>query len=329
MMPGATLLTSVGVGMLTRGLARRGLSILMYHRVLPESDPINTWDVTAEEFDVQMCALAEHFTPLALGEAVARLHTDSLPPGAICVTFDDGYADNVTTALPILQQHRIPATFFIATAYLNGGRMWNDTVVEAVRAAAGEEIDLEPIGLGRLALGAPAIRRPIIERILEHIKHRPFAEREHCARLVAECIGAVLPGNLMLTDAQLLALRASGMEIGGHTDRHPILTSVDARTAREEIAAGRERLVELLREPITLFAYPNGKPGVDYGHQHVQMVRSAGFVAAVTTAEGVATRATDPLQLPRQAPWDRNPITFSLRLARSYLRPASDAVAAA
>jgi peptidoglycan/xylan/chitin deacetylase (PgdA/CDA1 family) len=326
MMRGANLLTSIGVGMVTRGLARRGLSILMYHRVLPEPDPINTWDVTADEFDVQMRALAAHFTPLPLGEAVARLHTGSLPPGAVCVTFDDGYADNLTHALPVLQRHGITATFFIATAYLNGGRMWNDSLVEAVRAARGAALDLEEIGLGRLPLGKGDSRRRTIERILERIKHLPYEERERIVRRLAEQAGAALPSDLMLTDAQLIALRASGMEIGGHTARHPILAKLDAHAAHEEIVAGRERLVELLREPVTLFAYPNGKPGADYGPEHVQMVRAAGFVAAVSTADGVATRATDPLQLPRQAPWDRNPVTFSLRLARSYLRSTSNVV---
>jgi hypothetical protein len=92
--------------------------------------------------------------------------------------------------------------------------------------------------------------------------------------------------------------------------------------------AGRDRLVELLREPVPLFAYPNGKPGRDYAYDHVQMVRAAGFAAAVSTADGVATVASDLFQLPRQPPWDRNPVTFSLRLAKSYLRPTSDVVRA-
>jgi peptidoglycan/xylan/chitin deacetylase (PgdA/CDA1 family) len=323
MMPAARSLASAGVHLLARGLARRRLSVLMYHRVLPAPDPINTWDVTAAEFEGQMRALAAHFAPLPLGEAVARLARDALPPGAVCVTFDDGYADNLTQALPILQRHGIPATFFIATGYLNGGRMWNDTVVEAVRAAHGDHLDLQAIGLGRLPLGDGAARRATIEHILKSIKHRPAAQREQAMRHVVEQVGKPLPCDLMLTDAQLLALHRSGMEIGGHTAHHPILATLPAEAAREEIVAGRERLVELLRAPVTLFAYPNGKPTRDYRPEHVQMVREAGFTAAVSTADGVAGRGCDPFQLPRQPPWDRNPVTFSLRLAKSYLRAGS------
>jgi peptidoglycan/xylan/chitin deacetylase (PgdA/CDA1 family) len=307
------------VQVLVRTLAHRRLSILIYHRVLAAPDPINSWDVTAEEFDGQLSALAAHFTPLALGEAVDRLHRGSLPKRAVCVTFDDGYKDNLTTALPILQRYRIPATFFIATAYLSGGRMWNDTVVEAVRAARGEELDLEPIGLGRVRLGDPASRRAAIERILRGVKHRPPAAREEAVRHVMEQVDVPLPDDLMLTHAQLLTLRRSGMEIGGHTARHPILANMPLAAARDEIVEGRERLVELLREPVTLFAYPNGKPRQDYGPEHVDMVKSAGFLAAVSTAYGVAAKGSDRYQLPRQNPWDRNPLSFSLRLASSYL----------
>jgi peptidoglycan/xylan/chitin deacetylase (PgdA/CDA1 family) len=324
MMPAA--LTHAGVHLVARGLSRRRLSILMYHRVLPGADPINTWDVTAEEFDAQMAALAAHFAPLPLGEAVQRLARGDLPAGAVCVTFDDGYADNLTVALPILQRRGIPATFFIATAYLNGGRMWNDTVVEAVRAAPGQQLDLAAIGLGSLALGDAPARRACIERILKAIKHRPNDEREQAVRRLVEQVGKPLPDDLMLTDAQLLALRRSGMEIGGHTAHHPILANLSADAARREIVEGRERLVELLREPVALFAYPNGKPQRDYTYVHVQMVRCAGFTAAVSTADGVASAASDRYQLPRQPPWDRNPVTFSLRLAKSYLRSTSNIV---
>ena len=319
-------LAAAGVHLAARGLARRRLSILMYHRVLEWPDPINTWDVTRDEFDTQMRELAAHFAPLALGEAVERLARNALPPGAVCVTFDDGYADNLTAAVPILRRHGIPATFFIATAYLNGGRMWNDTVVEAIRAADGERIELGGIGLGTLPLGCPAARRATIERILAGIKHRSAEAREDAARHIVERVGKPLPADLMLTDAQLLSLRRSGMEIGAHTATHPILANLPPAAAQAEIVSGRERLVELLREPVRLFAYPNGKPRLDYAWEHVQMVRAAGFVAAVSTADGVAGPAADAFQLPRQAPWDRNPVTFSLRLARSYRGTISDQV---
>ena len=114
---------------------RASLCVLIYHRVRSSGDKLDTWNPSAEEFERQMALLSSCFEPLRLTEAIERLESRSLPRGAVAVTFDDGYADNFEVALPILRRHRVPATFFISTGYLDGGRMWNDTVVEAVRAA--------------------------------------------------------------------------------------------------------------------------------------------------------------------------------------------------
>jgi peptidoglycan/xylan/chitin deacetylase (PgdA/CDA1 family) len=291
------------------------LSILIYHRVLPASQAPHGGGVTAEEFDSQMRVLRAHFTPLPLVEAVERLGKRSLPPRAACVTFDDGYADNATVALPILQRHGIPATFFVATGYLDGAMMWNDTVIEAVRALPATELDLERWGLGRLRLTDGELRKAAIVRILGALKYLPPDLREARARELAERAGAKPSGHLMMRAEHVRELRSAGMEVGAHSVSHPILTRVSPDVARYEIVESGRRLAELVREPVRLFAYPNGKPGEDYGPEHVKMVREAGYAAAASTAWGVATADTDRLQLPRFTPWDRHPVKFSLRLS--------------
>jgi len=107
------------------------------------------------------------------------------------------------------------------------------------------------------------------------------------------------------------------MEIGAHTVTHPILRNTAPDTARREIVESGRRLAEIVGQPVRLFAYPNGKPGVDYGSEHVQMVRDGGFAAAVSTGWGVATEKSDRFQLPRFTPWDRTPGRFALRLIRN------------
>lgn len=114
----------------------------------------------------------------------------------------------------------------------------------------------------------------------------------------------------------------SGMEIGAHTVTHPILTRTSADAARNEIIECGRRLSDILRVPVRLFAYPNGKPGVDYASEHVRMVRDAGYAAAVSTSWGGATARSDIFQLPRFTPWDRAPDRFALRLVRNVLRRA-------
>ena len=293
---------------------RARLSILIYHRVLADRNALNNWDPTASEFDGQMRALARYFTPLPLAEAVERLDLDELPPRAVCVTFDDGYRDNVDVALPILRRYGIHATFFVATAYLNGGRMWNDTVVESIRGCITPELDLRSMGMDVFPLSDMGQRREAITRILAALKHRPGPAREAGAAQIAAMIGVSRSSDLMMRDDDLRTLRDEGMDIGAHTVTHPILTRVSPADARREINESRIRLGAILGRTISLFAYPNGKPGQDYAAEHVRMVREAGFSAAVSTAAGVAAEGSDLFQLPRFTPWDRKPAAFALRL---------------
>src|SRR6185503_4669404 len=100
------------------------LSILIYHRVLHAPDPLFPEEVWAEQINSQLEVVKRWFTVLPLSDAVARLRTGRLPRRAACITFDDGYADNAVEALPILRRQGMPATFFVATGFIDGGRMW-------------------------------------------------------------------------------------------------------------------------------------------------------------------------------------------------------------
>ncbi len=157
--------------------ARGRLSILIFHRVLPEVDPLFEDTPDAARFEQQMQWAARWFNVLPLSEAVQRLQSGSLPARALSITFDDGYADNATVAAPLLKRLGLTATFFVTTGVLNGGRMWNDTVIEAVRRAPAGVLDFSALGLGRATLAGPASRRAVIEQVLGAIKRRPYDER--------------------------------------------------------------------------------------------------------------------------------------------------------
>jgi peptidoglycan/xylan/chitin deacetylase (PgdA/CDA1 family) len=104
------------------------------------------------------------------------------------------------------------------------------------------------------------------------------------------------------------------MGVGAHTVSHPILAGLCRERARQEIADSAEVLRGITGMPVALFAYPNGKPGVDFDSQSVDVVRQSGFEAAFTTVSGAANRSSDPHQLPRFAPWDRDRLRFGLRM---------------
>ena len=304
----------------------RCLSVLIYHRVVAEPDPLAPDEVCAREFDWQLEVLKRWFTVLPLREAAAGLRRGTLPVRSACVTFDDGYADNATVALPILRRHSVPATFFVATGFLDGGRMWNDSVIETVRRARGDALDARSAGLDELPVSTIALQRLAIEKLLGALKYLGPEERQkRVDRLASESSGA-LPSDLMMTADQVRQLHANGMEIGGHTVTHPILTGLDPARAAREIEDGRRRLEEITGSPVKVFAYPNGKPGRDYGREHVGMVKELGFEAAVSTAWGVGHAASDPYQLPRFTPWDRTPGRFALRLLHNTFRTGAERV---
>jgi peptidoglycan/xylan/chitin deacetylase (PgdA/CDA1 family) len=301
---------------------RARLSVLIYHRVLREKDPLLPYEPDACEFEQRMQWLRRWFNVLPLREAVRRMRDRSLPARALCVTFDDGYADNLEVALPVLRRHEIPATFFIATAFLDGGRMFNDTVIEAIRRTPATSIDLRDLDLGTFALHSIVDRKHAINAILPRLKHLDPTIREAQVSDIARRSKARLPSDLMLTVDQLRTLHIQGGSVGAHTKSHPILASVDAATAKREIDEGRDELERIVGERVELFAYPNGRPGHDYRSEHVQLVHQAGFRAAFSTAPGAARADVDCLQLPRFTPWDSTPAAFALRLARNLRRPS-------
>lgn len=290
------------------------LSILFYHRVLPESDPLQPDIPDAELFRRHMRWLRRFYRVLPLAEAVTLLARGRLPRRAVAITFDDGYRDNYEVALDILRELDLSATFFISSGFLDGGRMWNDTVIETVRRLPETELTFEPCDIRDLPLCSMSQRRWAVAQLLAELKYRPLAQRQELCETLAAQLNQPLP-RLMMTREQVRGLRRAGMEIGAHTVHHPILKRLAAATARAEIEQSKQALEEILGEPVRLFAYPNGKMGQDFGPEHAAMVAESGFQAAVTTDWGTADAATDPYGLPRFTPWDRQPWRFAARLA--------------
>ena len=294
------------------------LLILIYHRVAREVDPMRPKELDARGFQWQMELMANYFNVLPLSEACQRLEYGELPERAACITFDDGYADNAEVALPILKHCGMPATFFIASGFLNGGRMWNDTIIEVMRKSPSPGIDLSVFGLGQVETCTYQQRHGAAISLIDKLKHMDFDVRKEKVTSLEALVDDELPSNLMMTSGQVRGLVDAGMEVGGHTVNHPILARLDDAKAFNEIRDGKKDLEEITGCPVTLFAYPNGKPGQDYDHRHVTMVKEAGFSAAVCTQWGASRADSDRFQLPRFTPWHTTPPAFHLALVRSY-----------
>lgn len=299
------------------------LSTFIFHRVLAKADPLLPDEPDAQVFGRLLDWIERQFKVLAPLEACERLVAGALPERAAVITFDDGYRDNHDVALPQLQRRGMSACFFVATGFLDGGTMFNDRVIEAVRATRSDAIDAGELGLGSLPLSTIEARRQAIDQLLTAVKSLPLAERECAVLRIEDHCGGGAGDDLMMTSDHVRALHAAGMAIGGHTRSHPILCSVDDDVAREEIVGGAADIREITGQAPALFAYPNGRPGLDFYGHHCPMVRDAGFRFAFTTQDGVATSRTDPMRLPRFTPWDRTAIRFQARMLRNLFAPVS------
>ncbi len=298
------------------GKSRR-LTVLTFHSVLPCDDALRPDEINCDDFRALMRFVTGNFTVRPLGAALEEVRKGCLPANSVAITFDDGYRDNSHTALPILRDLGIPATFFVATGFLDGGRMWNDTLIESVRRFPGEEIVLNTLGNEPHPIASEAERYDLLVRLLRHLKRKPRDERQALVDEIADMVDAPLPDDLMMSTNDLKSLAAAGMELGGHTINHPILRLESVDEVRHQLAGSRAQLRELSGQEVNVFAYPNGRPGEDYGVREVELVREAGFRAAMTTSWGSIHAGSDFYQLPRISLWDRKPLKAGLRIAQS------------
>lgn len=311
-----------GMGSLLGGNSKR-LTVLIFHRVLPEVDPLSPDEMHASRFDALVGTLVHFFNVLPMDEALSRLRAGTLPTRSVAITFDDGYADNYTIACPILIKHGVKATFFVASGFLDGGIMWNDVAREALRSFRGDRLDLSWLDLGVCSVATEAERHRLTETLLPKLKYlTPEGRRTALTRLIGDT-GARIPDDLMLTTAQLQGLQAAGMEIGGHTMDHPILAVLSEAEARQQMADNRAHLTHLLGRAPRYFAYPNGRPEQDYLAVHARIARELGYEAAFTTSYGSAGPESGSFELPRFTPWDKDALRFSLRLGHNFFRSHS------
>lgn len=304
---------------------RSKLTILIFHRVLPTPDPLLPGEPDVVRFDKIIKWLKDWFNILPLSDAIDKLKTGTLPARSAAITFDDGYADNLAHATPILLKYRAHATFFVSTGFIDGGIMWNDAIRETIRRTKLQVIDDEFIKQQKIPLETPSEKVAAINRIISSIKYIPLEERIAFSKTLAEKCGVPLPNNLMLSSSEIRQLRLKGMGIGAHTVSHPILATLDDKNAQSEISEGAIQLKEIIGERVPLFAYPNGKHMQDYTLRDVEIVKSLGFDGAVTTDWGVSDRNTSQYQLRRFTPWDSHKLRFGLRLLANF-RKSEDGI---
>lgn len=319
--------------------------ILLYHRVAElRSDP-QLLCVSPQNFAEHLRILAERYRPIPLLEMVQRVRAGALPDRAVAVTFDDGYADNLHTAAPLLERFAVPATFFLTTGFIGANReFWWDEL-ERLLLMPGRLPPTLDLRLGRKTqrwhLGASASydaddmtrhREWNVER-RDNPTPRHLAYRQLCQalrtlsidertaalnRLAASVDTAAGPrathAIVTLADVARLA-SGSGFDIGAHTVSHPALSAFDAAVQQSEIAGAKTALEGFTSRPVNGFAYPFGGRS-DYDRLTVQLVRNADYTWACSARPGTIGPAVDSYQLPRIGLRNCDGPAFAARLSK-------------
>ena len=266
------------------------LWVLMYHRVLPKGDPRYALEepgmlVTPETFSQHLEWVKEQFEVVDLADWVTKAQQgEPLPNKACAITFDDGWRDNYEFALPLLEQHRVPATLFaVADKIGTDFRFWPNIVSELVAGKA-PQLGEHPYFKEAASLAEHGFDREGIAQVIAGLKQ--YSEAEIFKAL--EGIGwqqALSTSEPALMDwQQLQEMADSGwVTIGSHTCTHQRLDKgFDASALVEEVEASRAKLEARLQRPVPLFCFPNG----DYDAAALGVVERC-YQAAVTTRKGI------------------------------------------
>jgi peptidoglycan/xylan/chitin deacetylase (PgdA/CDA1 family) len=262
----------------------------------------------------------------------------------VVVTFDDGYADNLHHARPLLERNEVPATVFLTSGAIGSSReFWWDELERILLqpGALPERLQLEIDGapheweLGEEAqytpqaaerhrrwearARPPTARHRIYIALCDLLRRVPTGERQAVLERLLVWAGVPREGRethraLTAEDARVLG-EGGLVELGAHTVTHPALATRPLTEQRAEIGGSKRELEAILDRPIRSFAYPFGGSST-YTGETVGVVREAGFHCACTTTPQVVGRSADLYQLPRIYAYDWDGEQFARHLSR-------------
>jgi peptidoglycan/xylan/chitin deacetylase (PgdA/CDA1 family) len=260
--------------------------VLTYHSISRRiSDPYGL-AVSPDAFEEQLNILRRLTRVLPATTIVEGLQAGSSLAGLSAVTFDDGYADALHIALPILERLQVPMTLFVTTSPVRDSQpFWWDRLSAHV--------------LGR----GPSSRDVSRELADAHTRLKQLTGSQRNQVFVSEYGGATRSPSpdldRALAPGELTQLAQHPLiEIGAHTTSHPSLAALAEEDQRAELVESRAWLESHLSTPVRLLAYPFGKEG-DVSEMTRATARAAGYRAAFMTTPVPLTPAVDVMAIPR------------------------------
>ncbi len=279
-------------------------SIFMLHSIVPDDTilPLENVHTKIGFLDrVIRHFIKERIEIISLSDAMSRLERGSTERFA-CFTFDDGYRDNVTRALPVFKRYGIPMTIYVTSAFLE--RRYSDYWWGQLRHLVMDHSAI--IGEAapeRLSMASASEKIRAYRKITNWVKDGTLDEDR--LRILFDQHNVSSSDCLdrdALSDGELAAaaLNEPLLEIGAHTDTHVRLASLDKEAAEADMKKNKMHLEKTIQREVRHFAYPYGDPS-SCGEREFQLAKAVGFETAVTTRIGnlFADHALQRWALPR------------------------------
>jgi peptidoglycan/xylan/chitin deacetylase (PgdA/CDA1 family) len=293
-------------------LRRRDVLFLMYHGIIPDDEELqSTTSVRESEFVRQLNYLSENFACVSIEEALSGDRDRKRECPSIVVTFDDGYANNYTIALPLLERRRIPAVIYVATGNVCERKIsWADRIWTAAKKSGLRRIVLKGMGDSSKTYefpGTDAVWQRGVHRLVEDVKRLEQSKRDEITDSIvaqfqhypgAASFNVDVEDNIFapLSIRQLEDLSAHPLiTIGSHSHCHSLLNRIPIAEARESIRKSKETLERITGRSIEHFSYPNG----NYSPEVIDLLKEAGFKSAVSIPSGVFHAGDDPYTIKR------------------------------
>jgi len=274
------------------------LVVLCYHSVVSDDSPVNSRTsiaVSKSEFDKQIALLRKYWNPVSLVEIESACsEKKSLPDYSVLVTFDDGFQNNFTLAAPILKKYDVPAITFLTTGLIdNNELLWPQEVRERITDGTTNKTRNGAQYNGELAEKAVA-------------ECKKMSHEERTAYLVelrkSTTLNLEEPWKKELYEfmswEEVRQIRKFGVELGGHTVSHPILSSMSPEKIREELRFCKEKIESETGRECSSFAYPNGGRA-DFNEAAVEEAKQAGFRIAFNLYERRNPVMLNPMSIDR------------------------------
>ncbi|MFM9973994.1 MAG: polysaccharide deacetylase family protein [Beijerinckiaceae bacterium] len=302
---GLSALSATGLSRLMRPLTCGLGAVLMFHHVRPYApkgfDPNRGLEITPEFLDATLTHVrARGYDIIALDALPERLANPRPEAPFVVLTFDDGYRDIASFALPVLKRHNAPFTLFATTGFAEGSApLWWLDLADAI--ASGRPIEIEG---KRFAPRSDAERMAAFKALYSALSKQPLPTMIATINRLAHAadIDTITRLSALCLDWQGLSAMAAEplCTIGAHTLTHPLLGTLGPEEVMREMAQSRAILEDRLQRSVQHFAYPAGDPHAA-GIREFRQAKSLGFSTAMTTRPGVLYAGhTDHLQaLPR------------------------------